>query len=143
MADSYRLERFVEAQDAVYDTVLVELQRGWKRTHWMWFIFPQITGLGSSATAVRYSIASLAEAQAYLAHPVLGPRLRHCTALVSGHPELSLKHIFGYPDDLKFRSSMTLFAAAAPGEDIFLEALRRHCDGERDPRTLAILGGQN
>jgi uncharacterized protein (DUF1810 family) len=140
MEDPYRLQRFVTAQDRVYETVLAELRAGRKRTHWMWFIFPQVAGLGSSWMAQEYAIHSRAEAQAYLAHPLLGERLRECTQLVAAHKERSLRHILGYPDDLKFRSSMTLFGEVAGAESVFEEALALHCSGERDLLTLERLG---
>jgi uncharacterized protein (DUF1810 family) len=144
MPDSYRLQRFVEAQDAVYADVLAELKQGRKRTHWMWFVFPQIAGLGNSATAQRYAISSLAEAQSYLAHPLLGPRLEQCTARVTDHKDIGLKQIFGFPDDMKFKSSMTLFAVAAGADDrnVYAQALAQLCGGERDARTLELLSGR-
>ena len=117
--DNYNLQRFVEAQDPVFEQVRAELQAGQKQSHWMWFIFPQLRGLGRSATATRFAISSLAEAQAYGQHQILGPRLRECTRLVNGAERRSAREIFGYPDDLKFHSSMTLFAAAAPDEKSF------------------------
>lgn len=140
MSDTYDLGRFVAAQEGVYGRALAELQAGDKRSHWMWFIFPQIAGLGASPMAQRYAIGSLAEAQAYAAHPVLGGRLRACTAAVNAVAGLSAHAIFGSPDDLKFRSSMTLFARAVPGEPLFAEALARYFDGAPDQRTLAKLG---
>ncbi|SFL16448.1 DUF1810 domain-containing protein [Methylobacterium pseudosasicola] len=139
MAEPYNLERFVAAQEGVHERALAELRAGEKRSHWMWFIFPQIAGLGSSPMAQRYAIGSLDEARAYLAHPVLGPRLRTCTAAVSGVTGRSAHAIFGSPDDMKFRSSMTLFARAAPEEPQFAEALARYFGGEPDPLTLAKL----
>jgi uncharacterized protein (DUF1810 family) len=140
MSDTYDLGRFVAAQEGVYGRALAELQGGDKRSHWMWFIFPQIAGLGASPMAQRYAIGSLAEAQAYAAHPVLGARLRACTAAVNAVAGRSAHAIFGSPDDLKFRSSMTLFARAVPGEPVFADALARYFDGVPDPRTLAKLG---
>ncbi len=140
MSDTYDLGRFVAAQEGVYERALAELQAGDKRSHWMWFIFPQIAGLGASPMAQRYAIGSLAEAQAYAAHPVLGARLRACTAAVNAVAGRSAHAIFGSPDDLKFRSSMTLFARAVPGEPVFADALARYFDGVPDPRTLAKLG---
>src|SRR5271163_4329683 len=113
MSDGFDLERFVKAQAGVYERVCAELRAGRKQTHWMWFVFPQIRGLGSSSMAVRFGISSLAEAQAYLAHAVLGPRLRECAGIVCGVEGKSVGEIFGSPDDLKFHSSMTLFAKAA------------------------------
>ncbi|MEE7491895.1 DUF1810 domain-containing protein [Methylobacterium oryzae CBMB20] len=139
MTDIYDLGRFVTAQEGVYPRALAELQAGDKRSHWMWFIFPQIAGLGASPMARRYAIGSLAEAEAYAAHPVLGARLRACTAAVNAVAGRSAHAIFGAPDDLKFRSSMTLFARAAPGEPLFADALARYFDGAPDPRTLAKL----
>ena len=139
MDDPYDLQRFVEAQAHVYDDVLDELLAGRKTSHWMWFVFPQLRGLGHSATAERYGIASLDEARAYLAHPLLGPRLRACTRLVLGAQGRSVHAIFGTPDDFKFRSCMTLFGFASPDEDVFDEALGRYFGGEPDPRTLALL----
>lgn len=140
MADPFNLQRFVDAQARTYESALAELTAGAKRTHWMWFIFPQIAGLGSSSTARFYAIGSLEEARAYLAHPVLGPRLRACTAAVLAVEGRSAHEIFGSPDDLKFRSSMTLFGEAAPGEPLFGRALADYFDARPDPRTLEILG---
>jgi uncharacterized protein (DUF1810 family) len=134
--DPFRLQRFVDAQRAAYDTVVGELRAGRKRSHWMWFIFPQIAGLGHSAMAQRFALASVDEAIAYLAHPVLGPRLRECAALVAGIEDRSINDVFGDPDDRKFWSSMTLFARAAPEEPVFAECLRRYFGGEPDPQTL-------
>jgi uncharacterized protein (DUF1810 family) len=139
MDDPHDLQRFVAAQEATYDTVCAELQAGRKLSHWMWFVFPQIAGLGHSAMAVRFAIASAAEARAYLDHPVLGPRLRSCTDLVNRVEGRSIGEIFGTPDDLKFRSSMTLFAQAAADNRVFLEALRKYFGGEMDRATLERL----
>ncbi|WP_437332186.1 DUF1810 domain-containing protein [Sorangium sp. So ce394] len=139
MPDPYDLQRFVDAQAPVYDRVLAELRRGQKTGHWMWFIFPQMRGLGHSAMAHRYGIASKAEAEAYLQHPTLGPRLIECTRLVNQIEGCSLYDIFDSPDDMKFCSSMTLFARAAPDNETFLAALAKYCGGELDPRTLALL----
>ncbi len=133
---AFDLTRFTTAQDPVYDQVCAELTAGAKRTHWMWFIFPQIAGLGSSPTARFYAIASQDEATAYLAHPILGPRLRECTNLVNAVSGKSAHAIFGTPDDLKFRSSMTLFAHTAPAEPAFREALDKYFQGESDQATL-------
>ena len=140
--DPYRLERFVTAQDAggTYERAVAELRAGSKRSHWMWFVFPQIAGLGFSAMSQRYAIASLAEARAYLAHPVLGPRLVECTALVNRIEGRSAAEIFGAIDRLKFRSSMTLFAAVTDNP-VFQEALDKYYAGEADQRTLELLGG--
>jgi uncharacterized protein (DUF1810 family) len=140
MATDFNLERFVEAQNGVYDTALAELRAGHKRTHWMWFIFPQIEGLGHSAMAQRYAIRSADEAAAYLAHPVLGPRLRACAAAVASHHDRGVDEIFGHPDNLKFHSSMTLFADIAPDEAIFQTCLDQFFDGRADPATLDRLG---
>jgi uncharacterized protein (DUF1810 family) len=133
------LQRFVDAQRPVYEAVLGELRAGRKRSHWMWFIFPQIAGLGYSAMTQRFALESLDEAVAYLAHPVLGPRLRECATLAAGIEGRSIAEIFGDPDDRKFHSSMTLFARAAPEDPIFAECLRRYFGGEGDPATLARL----
>lgn len=139
MDDPFRLQRFVDAQAGVYADALAELTAGRKRTHWMWFVFPQVAGLGLSPTAQLYAISGLDEARAYLAHPVLGPRLRECTAAVNAVQGRTAHEIFGSPDDLKFRSSMTLFGEAAPREAAFREALVRYYAGQPDPRTLEIL----
>jgi uncharacterized protein (DUF1810 family) len=138
--DQYGLERFVEAQAGLYEQVCAELRAGRKRSHWMWFVFPQIRGLGSSAMAARYAISSLEEARAYLEHPVLGARLRECVGIVAGVQTRTgsgktVEEIFGYPDDLKFHSSMTLFAKASGG-GVFQEALERYFGGEMDQGTL-------
>jgi uncharacterized protein (DUF1810 family) len=138
--DPYNLSRFVSAQDTVYESVLAELQRGRKSGHWMWFIFPQVQGLGHSGLAQRYAISGLEEARAYLQHAVLGPRLRECTELVVAIEESSIEEIFGYPDDLKFRSSMTLFNLAANDSEMFLAALEKYFGGGSDPLTLELLG---
>lgn len=134
------LQRFVDAQDRVYDNVLDELRAGRKRSHWMWFVFPQIRGLGSSPTAQHYGIASLEEARAYLNHPVLGPRLRECVALVNAVEGRSAEQVFGWPDDLKLRSSVTLFAHATDDNGDFLALLDKYYGGEQDPLTLERLG---
>ncbi|BBU63573.1 hypothetical protein MSC49_35080 [Methylosinus sp. C49] len=136
--DPFDLRRFVEAQAPVIETAMAELAAGRKRTHWMWFVFPQLEGLGSSAMAKRYAIGSAAEARAFLVHEVLGERLRACTRLVVA-AERPLAEIFGAPDDLKFKSSMTLFAEAAPRETLFAEAIARCCGGARDTATLRRL----
>ena len=139
MADAFDLERFVQAQDPVMAEVWRELRAGRKRSHWMWFVFPQLRALGQSATAQHYGIASLAEAEAYMVHRVLGPRLVECTELVLAVEGRSATEVFGRPDDLKLRSSMTLFAAAAPGAGVFAEVIRRYFDGMPDPRTMELL----
>jgi uncharacterized protein (DUF1810 family) len=138
-ADPFDLARFVDAQEATYDRALAELRDGRKRSHWMWFVFPQLAGLGHSPTAQRYAIASLDEARAYLDHPVLGRRLRECARVVAGtaaDPET----VFGAVDALKLRSSMTLFARAAPDEPVFTDVLDRHYAGGPDATTLRLLG---
>jgi uncharacterized protein (DUF1810 family) len=137
--DPHDLQRFVDAQDPVYPEVVGELRRGAKRSHWMWFVFPQLRELGRSATARRYGIASLDEARAYWRHPRLGPRLVECVGLLLAVPDKSALEILGSPDDLKLRSSLTLFERAAPEEPAFGRALDRFCAGARDPRTLALL----
>jgi uncharacterized protein (DUF1810 family) len=137
--DPFDLERFVNAQDSVYNSVCAELRNGRKSSHWMWFIFPQVRGLGSSEMAEKFAIASRAEAQAYLDHPVLGPRLRECTALVNQIEGPSVEEIFGYPDNLKFRSSMTLFANVSPGDRVFGDASEKYFAGNSDARTLELL----
>jgi uncharacterized protein (DUF1810 family) len=139
MDDPYNLARFVDAQAPVYARVLAELRNGRKESHWIWFIFPQIKGLGSSPTANEFAIASRGEAAAYLVHPVLGPRLRECTRLVLGFSGDSIDQLFAFPDNLKFRSSMTLFAAAAADATIFTDALNRFYGGKADPATLERL----
>jgi uncharacterized protein (DUF1810 family) len=136
MSEPFQLERFVAAQDPVIDRVCSELRAGRKRSHWMWFVFPQIGGLGSSPMARRYAIASLAEAKAYLDHPVLGPRLREYTRLVIAIEDRSIGAIFGHPDDVKFRSSMTLFARAVPDDPIFAEAIAKYFPEGFDQATL-------
>ncbi|KVC50387.1 DUF1810 domain-containing protein [Burkholderia diffusa] len=137
MNDPYDLQRFVDAQDPVYAQVCDELKSGLKRSHWMWFVFPQIEGLGDSAMAQRYAISTLAEAVAYLQHPLLGKRLRECTRLVNQVEGRSIQTIFGYPDYLKFRSSVTLFAHATADNAVFVAALEKYFGGEADHNTLA------
>jgi len=138
--DVFNLDRFVQAQASAHDQALGELAAGRKRSHWMWFVFPQAAGLGHSELSRRYGIASLSEARAYLAHPVLGPRLRACTAQVVDAPEgTSLSVLLGPPDDLKFISSMTLFKLADDREPLFARALERYHAGRVDDRTLAIV----
>ena len=140
MADPHNLDRFLTAQQPVYPEVLDELRAGRKRTHWMWFVFPQLQGLGTSPMAQRYGIASLDEARAYVAHPVLGARLRECCALMLQVPQRSALEILGSPDDLKFRSCVTLFGLAAPQFDLFRRCLDRFYGGQPDPRTVALCG---
>lgn len=135
--DPFGLDRFVTAQNPVYEEVLAELRDGRKRGHWMWFIFPQLRGLGHSQMAAAFGIASRQEAEAYLNHPVLGTRLRECTRLVNLVEQRSITEILGYPDDLKFRSSMTLFDRVASGNQLFNAALEKYFAGERDPLTLS------
>jgi uncharacterized protein (DUF1810 family) len=139
-ADGFDLERFVTAQAPVFETVLAELRAGRKRSHWMWFVFPQLRGLGQSATARFYGVASIEEARAYLAHPLLGPRLDLCTRIVIGSEGPPLHAIFGSPDDMKFRSCMTLFSLATDDPaNPFREALARWCGGRPDEQTLALV----
>jgi uncharacterized protein (DUF1810 family) len=137
--DPYNLQRFVEAQAPVYIQVREELRQGSKRTHWMWFIFPQITGLGSSPTAVHFAITSKDEAVAYLNHPILGPRLTECVTLINQVEHRTIDQIFGFPDNLKFHSSITLFAQSAPDNQLFLDALQKYFNGQSDPATLRLL----
>lgn len=132
------IERFVEAQNGVYERAFGEVVAGLKRSHWMWFVFPQIAGLGSSSIAQRYAIADLAEARAYLAHPVLGSRLRECAEALLKH-DRTAEEIFGFPDDLKLRSSMTLFARAAADPALFEQVIEHFYEGP-DQRTLDLLG---
>jgi len=139
MDDPYNLQRFVDAQRPVYEQVRSELREGRKSSHWMWFVFPQIEGLGSSALARRFAISCLNEAEAYLKHPLLGPRLRECTQLVNFVEGATIDRILGYPDDLKFRSSMTLFAKATSDNRVFNEALSKYFGGEPDQATLERL----
>jgi uncharacterized protein (DUF1810 family) len=136
MNSQFDLERFIEAQDPVYASVLAELKAGHKRTHWMWFVFPQISGLGSSKMAARYAISSADEAAAYLAHPVLGKRLRQCAQLVLDHAGEDIAAILGDPDDRKFHSSMTLFSEVAPDEAVFQDCINEFFDGLSDEATL-------
>jgi uncharacterized protein (DUF1810 family) len=139
--DPYHLDRFVEAQaHGVHDRALAELRSGRKRSHWMWFVFPQVAGLGSSPTSRRYAVGSVEEARAYLRHPVLGPRLLECARAVLAHADLSARQLLGSPDDVKLRSSMTLFAVADDSEPVFQQVLDAFFAGERDPRTIELLG---
>ena len=130
---------FVAAQDAVYDDVLRELAAGRKETHWIWFIFPQLAGLGLSSMSQKFGLSSKADALAYLEHDILGPRLRECTELILRLSNRPIDQILGYPDDLKFRSSMTLFAVTAPEEPIFEAALEKFFGGQHDPLTIKLL----
>jgi uncharacterized protein (DUF1810 family) len=143
MSDGYNLHRFLDAQERVYGTVIDELRAGRKSSHWIWFIFPQIAGLGHSGMAQQFTIGSLDEAKAYLQHPVLGQKLRECTQLVLDVDGRSAEEIFGYPDNLKFRSCMTLFMTAAPDNALFKAALLKHFDGKPDQLTLDILAQQS
>jgi uncharacterized protein (DUF1810 family) len=136
MDDPYNLRRFLDAQTPVIEQVRAELRAGCKRGHWMWFVFPQIAGLGHSDMARKFAIASLDEARAYAAHEILGPRLRECAALVVAVEGRSIEEIFGAPDDLKFHSSMTLFSRAAPQEPVFKDALQKYFGGEEDRATV-------
>ena len=139
MDDPYNLQRFVNAQFPVFEQACSELREGRKRSHWMWFVFPQLKGLGYSETARAFAISGLEEARAYLAHPILGARLRECCRLVNLVEGRSAHQIFGDPDDLKFHSCLTLFAAAAPEEEVFGQALRKYFGGQGDRLTLAGL----
>jgi uncharacterized protein (DUF1810 family) len=139
MTDPFQLQRFLDAQAPLYPRVVTELQHGEKQSHWMWFIFPQLAGLGHSPMARRYAIASRDEAAAYLGDDVLGPRLRECTALVNAVKGRTIREILGPPDDLKFRSSMTLFDAVAPDQE-FADAIAKYYKGTPDRRTLDLLG---
>jgi uncharacterized protein (DUF1810 family) len=139
MADPFDLQRFVDAQAPVYDEVRRELKAWRKQSHWMWFIFPQIAGLGQSPMSIRFAIASLNEAKAYLAHPVLGARLRECARLTLDVEGRSARDIFGPIDEMKFRSSMTLFAHAAPDEELFERCIDKYFAGSPDPATTARL----
>ena len=135
-ADPFDLERFVSAQDATYARVLSELRRGQKTSHWMWFIFPQLAGLGSSEMSHRYAISSLEEARAYLAHPLLGVRYRECVALLQDAVGMTVEAVFGTVDAAKLRSSLTLFAEAQPNDPLFAAAIQRWFHGDRDSRTI-------
>ena len=137
--DPFQLQRFIEAQDNCYARVVAELRDGKKRTHWMWFVFPQLAGLGRSSTAVYYAIKDLEEAKAYLNHAILGARLRECTDILLQQEGLSASDVFGYPDDLKFRSAMTLFGHVAADSTLFDDAIIKYCHGQKDERTLALI----
>ena len=139
MNDPYDLQRFVDAQDGVFEQACDELREGHKSSHWMWFVFPQLRDLGRSAMAIKFGIASREEARAYLAHPLLGPRLKECTQLATRIDGRSAHEVFGSPDDLKFRSCMTLFQCAAPDDAIFGDALQKYFAGVADARTLELL----
>jgi uncharacterized protein (DUF1810 family) len=137
--DPFDLRRFTNAQDRIYDSVLAELKSGQKRSHWMWYIFPQIHGLGHSSTSKYYALKSIEEARQYYTHPVLGRRLLECAQAVLGIQGRSISEIFGYPDDLKLKSSMTLFASVADPYSVFVSVLDRYFNGERDVSTLRLL----
>lgn len=137
--DPFNLNRFVSAQQPIYNDVLAELNSGRKRTHWMWFIFPQIDGLGYSSTSKHYAIKSEAEARHYLDHPVLGPRLVECAEVVMDVQGKSASAIFGFPDDVKLHSSMTLFAAVTAPDSVFARVLDKYFQGQRDDKTLKLL----
>ena len=141
--DPYDLKRFISAQEGVYDRALAELRSGQKRSHWMWFIFPQIDGLGSSPTAKLYAIKSLEEARRYLAHPILGRRLVESTKAVHALQGLSASDIFGHPDDWKLHSSMTLFALVAEPRSVFEGVLEKYFQGKQDDKTLQIVGNHS
>ncbi len=138
--DPYNLQRFVIAQQPAYENVLAELRAGFKQSHWMWFIFPQIQGLGHSDLARKFAISTLGEADAYLSHTVLGPRLRECSHLVLEVEGRAIEKIFGHPDDMKFHSSMTLFSETKEENEIFKQCLQKYFAGKKDTRTLAQLG---
>jgi len=139
MTQEFDLQRFVDAQQAVYETVCAELRAAHKRTHWMWFIFPQMAGLGRSSTARHFALSGIDEAQAYLAHPLLGKRLEECCRILAALEGRTASQIFGYPDDLKLHSSLTLFAQAAPGQPLFETCLAQYFKGQRDKATLELL----
>lgn len=140
MPNLHHLQRFIDAQAPIYEQVLQELRSGSKRSHWMWFVFPQLKGLGHSAMANHFGIASRSEATAYLQHPILGSRLRECTRLVTLVEGKTIGEIFGYPDDLKFHSSMTLFSQVATDPQLFMDALNKYFAGELDAATMRLLG---
>ena len=139
MSDPFKLQRFLDAQARDYDTALAEIRSGSKRTHWMWYVFPQFEGLGTSSTAQYYAVKSVAEGAAYLSHPILGPRLTECAEAVLGVEGRSAFEIFHSPDDLKLRSSATLFAAVSPEHSLFHRILDRYFDGTPDDRTLRLI----
>ena len=137
--DYYNLYRFVEAQNPVYDQVCSELRQGFKMTHWMWFIFPQLEGLSSSSTSRKFAISCLEEAVAYIEHRILGPRLRQCTELINATSGRTIKRILGHTDSLKFQSCMTLFARATKDDSVFKDALQKFYEGQQDQVTLGRL----
>ncbi|MGF6391978.1 DUF1810 domain-containing protein [Pseudomonas plecoglossicida] len=140
MPSDHDLERFVQAQDRVFDQVMQELQAGRKRSHWMWYMFPQLDGLGHSLMAERYGLSGIGEARAYLGHPLLGPRLEACVTALVQHSDKSAREILGSPDDLKLRSCLTLFGKVAPDNPLFQRALAQFYAGQPDARTLELLG---
>ncbi|GLK88002.1 DUF1810 domain-containing protein [Pseudomonas turukhanskensis] len=140
MADPYNLQRFVDAQASTYEHALAELEAGKKQSHWMWFIFPQLEGLGHSANAQRYGISGLDEANAYVTHPILGPRLHACAEALLAWSQRTAREIFGSPDDIKLCSSMTLFATLPPENNVFAQVLEHFFEGHADPLTLARVG---
>ena len=142
-SDPYDLNRFISAQEGIYDRILAELRGGLKRSHWMWYIFPQIDGLGHSLTTRHYAVKSVEEARRYLGHPVLGARLVECAEAVLAVQGRSVSDIFGYPDDMKLQSSMTLFALVAGPRSVFERVLEKYYQGKRDARTLQIVGNLN
>ncbi|WP_194790620.1 DUF1810 domain-containing protein [Pseudomonas sp. UFMG81] len=139
MSDPFDLDRFVQAQAPVHDRALRELDAGHKNSHWMWFVFPQLDGLGHSVMAERYALSGIAEARAYLEHPLLGPRLLACVNALLRHADKSARQILGSPDDLKLRSCLTLFNQVDPHEPLFLRALKQFYEGRPDARTLELL----
>jgi len=139
MKDPFNLQRFVDAQNPVFEQLRSELRQGRKESHWMWFVFPQLKGLGHSWMANKFAISSREEAEAYLGHSILGPRLKECTRLVNLVEGRSIEQIFGYPDNLKFRSSMSLFSFVGSDNEVFVAALKRYFDGQPDPLTLERL----
>src|SRR5690606_29312869 len=143
MHSSFDLQRFVEAQQPIFQQALAELRAGHKQSHWIWFVFPQIAGLGHSVMARRYALSGIDEALAYLSHPVLGPRLKECATVIIAHSSRPIRQILGSPDDLKLRSSMTLFAAASPAQAMFRQVLDAFVAGEADTATLARLTSEN
>ena len=140
MIDPYNLDRFVQAQAVNYETALAEIKRGRKRSHWMWYVFPQFAGLGSSPMSQRYAITSLEECEAYLRHPLLGPRLRTCSEAVLAIEGRSASDIFGYPDDMKLKSSATLFGCVSPKGSVFDRIIEKYFDGQADAFTLRLVG---
>lgn len=138
-SDSHDLRRFVAAQEDVHEEALTEIRAGRKRSHWMWYVFPQFKGLGSSPTSIHYAIGSVAEARAYLAHPILGPRLIECAEAVLEIEHRSALEIFGSPDDMKLRSSATLFAAVSPDDSVFHQIIDKYFDGKQDARTMELM----